>query len=284
MAIKQKFGENGALNFLSQNESFSGYQRKRLAHFLKQNQVHNEKKHRITDSFVEEYKDIILEKLMEWPSEKLMNWSELGRQCGLTVPNMGQKVKEVAIESGIDVTLYVGSSKSCSSRLSKSYLPGNEISIPSMPTIATLREDVNHLLDSGELTMGGPCSPYMVVRSSVHVYDGKLVSTPSQIYGRKIPLLELRPELLKKQEQFMHLNTDEHINSLSLEEVKSRLHLKSVILMPSLVPRCSNLEEGRGEMPGTHCSAHALNFREISEIGYLGNFPCNGDIPQYSTV
>ena len=55
-------------------------------------------------------------------------------------------------------------------------------------------------------------------------------------------------------------------------------------LVTSLVPRRSNLEEGRGGTPGTHCSVHALNFREISEIGYLGNFPCNGDVPQYSTV
>ena len=30
----------------------------------------------------------------------------------------------------------------------------------------------------------------------------------------------------------------------------------------SLVPRRSNLEEGRGGTPGTHCSAHVLNFRE----------------------
>ena len=182
--------------------------------------MHNEKKRRITDSFVDEYKDIILEKLMEWPPEKAMNWSELGRQSGLTVPNMGQKVKAVATECGIDVALYVGS-KSCSSRLSKSKLPGNEISIPCMPTIATLREDVNHLIDSGKLSMGEPCSHYMVVRSSV--CDGKLVNVPAQIYGRKIPLLERRTKLLKKQEQFMHLNTDERIDSLSLEKVKSRL-------------------------------------------------------------
>ena len=46
-----------------------------------------------------------------------------------------------------------------------------------------------------------------------------------------------------------------------------------------------------GGTPGTHCHAHALNFREILEIGYLGDFLCNGDVtfveflqPQYSLV
>ena len=30
--------------------------------------------------------------------------------------------------------------------------------------------------------------------------------------------------------------------------------------LASFVPRHSNLEEGRGEKPGTHCSPHAFNF------------------------
>ena len=112
-----------------------------------------------------------------------------------TVQNMGQKVKQVALQSGIDVTTYLGS-KSCNSRRSKCKLPGKEISIPSMPTIATLKQDINQLLVSGKLTIGEPCSPYTVIRSIVH--DGELLSTQARVYGRKIPLLDLRTILLKK--------------------------------------------------------------------------------------
>ena len=150
----------------------------------------------------------------------LGNWSEIGRQCGLTEKNMGQKIKEVAEMSGIDLSQY-SELKSSISRVSKSKLPGNEISVPSMPTVASLKEDVSQLLETGKLSMGEPCSPYTIVKSSVH--DGKLENVTSQVYGRKIPLLEIRERILKKHEKFMYLYSDEHIDSMSLEEVKLKL-------------------------------------------------------------
>ena len=74
----------------------------------------------------------------------------------------------------------------------------------------------------------------------------------------------------------------------------------------SLVPRRSNLEEGRGvaSYPGIpiwrrgeeeHLVHTVVRMRLISEksrkMGYPGNFPCNGDVtfveflqPQYSLV
>ena len=42
------------------------------------------------------------------------------------------------------------------------------------------------------------------------------------MYGRKIPLLEIRERILKKHEKFMYLYSDEHIDSMSLE-VKLKL-------------------------------------------------------------
>ena len=85
-----------------------------------------------------------------------------------------------------------------------------------MPTVASLKEDVSQLLETGKLSMGEPCSPYTIVKSSVH--DGKLENTTSQVYGRKIPLLEIRERILKKHEKFMYLYSDEQI-----EEVKLKL-------------------------------------------------------------
>ncbi len=59
-------------------------------------------------------------------------------------------------------------------------------------------DDIKDLLDSGKLTLGEPCSPFPLVRSTV--VNGHLVSTTSQVYGRKHPHLKLRKRLLAKHE------------------------------------------------------------------------------------
>ena len=51
-----------------------------------------------------------------------------------------------------------------------------------MPTVASLKEDVSQLLETGKLSMGEPCSPYTIVKSSVR--DGKIENVTSQVYGR----------------------------------------------------------------------------------------------------
>ena len=65
-----------------------------------------------------------------------------------------------------------------------------------MPTVCSLKEHISELLDSGKLTLGEPCCPFTIMKS--YLIDGKLVSTPSQIYGRKIPLLEIRKKTSSK--------------------------------------------------------------------------------------
>ena len=217
-SITKTFSENAALTFLSENESFSSYQRKRLAQSFESSDEPHTSKRRITDNFLSKYKDV-LEKLSEWPESTRMNWSELGSQCGIDSKNKGQMVKQILIESGIDVENYQ-MSRTHFLRRSKAKLPGNEISVPSMPTVCSLKEDISELLDSGKLTLGEPCCPFTIMKS--HVIDGKLVSTPSQIYGRKIPLLEIRKKLLRRQEKFMRLMSDDDIDKLPLNDVKNK--------------------------------------------------------------
>ena len=103
-----------------------------------------------------------------------MIWSELGSQCGLSTNNRGQIVKAIAEESGIDLTKYEKATQSCNLRSSKAKLPGNEISVPSMPTLTLLKDDIKELLDSGKLTLGEPCSPF-----SLTIINGNLESTTS---------------------------------------------------------------------------------------------------------
>ena len=63
-------------------------------------------------------------------------------------------VKVIAEESGIDITKYE-KENSCKLRSSKAKLPGNEISVPSMPTLTLLKDDIKDLLDSGKLSRQG---------------------------------------------------------------------------------------------------------------------------------
>ena len=103
LSVNKSFRENAAINFLASKESFSGYQRKRLAQSFDKCEVSKPKKHRITDSQFTQYNDIVVQKLSDWPQDEPMIWSKLGSQCGLTTSNRGQIVKSIAEESGIDI-------------------------------------------------------------------------------------------------------------------------------------------------------------------------------------
>lgn len=137
----------------------------------------------------------------------MINWSELARQCKIEGSNKGQIAKAIAQSNGVSLSRLMKSVRRKSSRKSKARLPGNEVSIPTMPTTAAIRADIDNLLDTGELYLGEPCCPFPLVKS--RVVDGSVQKTTSVVYGRKIPLVEVRKNLLKKQEKFMHLLSDE---------------------------------------------------------------------------
>ncbi len=88
---------------MASKESFSGYQRKRLAQSFDKCEVSKPIKRRITDSQFTQYNDIVVQKLSDWRQDESMIWSKLGSQCGLTTSNRGQIEKSIAEESGIDI-------------------------------------------------------------------------------------------------------------------------------------------------------------------------------------
>ena len=65
------------------------------------------------------------------------------------------------------------------------------------------------MIQSGVLSIGEPCSPYSVTK---YVSKGGLITRETfEVSGRKIPMHEIRQRLLKKQEEFMHLKTDQEL-------------------------------------------------------------------------
>ena len=66
-----------------------------------------------------------------------------------------------------------------------------------MPTEASLKTDIQNLIDTGECNLGEPCAPYILTKSSVNE-EGQIVTDTTEVYGRKISLVEIRKSLLKR--------------------------------------------------------------------------------------
>lgn len=179
-------------------------------------------KRRRTDSFVETNLDVVANELKNWPHDKPINWSELARLCHIDDSNAGQKVRELITECNIDLSPYIIPEYAQHVRRQKVKLPGNEISVPSLPTIKSLQGSIKHLIDTGVLNLGELCSPYAVGKTSVGS-DGTVVTVSSDVRGRKITLLDIRKSLLKKHEPFMRLKTDQELEELSMAEVEATL-------------------------------------------------------------
>ena len=81
-----------------------------------------------------------------------------------------------------------------------------------------MSDEKQALLASGKLSIGEPCSPYLLTKYIV-TNDGEVVTNQVELHGRKIPLYELRQKLLIQQENYMKLMTDNEIKNLSKEEI-----------------------------------------------------------------
>ena len=69
------------------------------------------------------------------------------------------------------------------------------------------------MLESGELCLGVRCVPYTQERYTTA--DGQLEKREETIYGRKIPLLQLRQELLAQHEPYMRLTSDDDVDNVT---------------------------------------------------------------------
>ena len=103
-------------------------------------------------------------------------------------------VKEFAQGNGIDFEKLDQRTPSRRLRSSKHKLAYG-VSIPCNPTVTALKTNIVELVQAGKLSGGEPCSPY-TLRQMIFD-DGKLVESAITVYGRKIPLAELRSKLLK---------------------------------------------------------------------------------------
>ena len=94
---------------------------------------------------------------------------------------------------------------------------GGEISVPTNPSPAIVCNEWMDMIQSGLLSIGEPCSPYTVTK---FVSKGGLITKETfEVSGRKISMHELRQKVLKKQEEFMRLHTDQDLAQMGSDEL-----------------------------------------------------------------
>ena len=91
------------------------------------------------------------------------------------------------------------------------------LSVPTHRTVEGVKEDWKQMITSGELTLGEPCHPQTIAKYKVK--NGELERSETTVYGRKIPLTEVREKLLRKHEKVMYLHTDNEFEALQKEQM-----------------------------------------------------------------
>lgn len=132
--------------------------------------------------------------------------------------------------------------------------------MPVMHTTAAIKGGINSLIETGEFLLGEPCSPFTLTKNTGIVESRSVV-----VYGRKLPLTEVRTRILTiKQEKFMHLFTDEKIGAMTSDELKSCI---SKVEEPS-----GSLDDLRRRLKSLQRTHHLALWHDHSSIlgaGYI---------------
>ena len=125
-------------------------------------------------------------------------------------------LKEFARKNGLDTYALDGLAENRRTRAKKLKMPGNEISMPCTSTTQMVKEKWAADIEDGTYSIGIDCAPKEM--TVVTCRDGEVVEQPVTIYSRKVPMNEIRQRLLKNQEKYMRLQTDEQVDALSKDE------------------------------------------------------------------
>ncbi len=148
-----------------------------------------------------------MDELRSLPDGERVNWSALARKYNIPQKNGGQILKELTESRGIDVSNLDQERVTTHQRRCKKRLPGGEIPTPCHPIKGEIMDEKKKLVESGELTIGEPCTPYKMTKCIVN-REGEIEVRPTEICGRKIPLLELRQKLLDKPLRYMRISNE----------------------------------------------------------------------------
>ena len=153
----------------------------------------------------------------------------------ITYTNRGQVIKEYLAEQGIQAA-HKNQRKQRAPRRSKKRLPGGKVSFPMYSPVQKLQKKVSDRIESGDIPIGQEVVPTACPRYTVQ--HGELTLESTDVYARKIPLLEIRERLLKQHKELgiVRQNPDAYYATLSEEVVKTKLTELHETIDPTLTP------------------------------------------------
>ena len=258
------------MTMLAEAESLGSYRRKRMAMSFEtpENPNKRHKSHSPSEKNHDWSHQDALTYLETFPTSQKINWTQAATELNIPGANKGQTLKEFARNRGIDVSGLEHRQTPSIQRVrrAKKKLTGKEISVPCLPTPGAVIAEKQALIESGQLTIGEPCSPYTVIKSTV-TEEGDVQTTSVRMVGRKIPLLQLRKSLLEKHRRYMRLKTNNELDILNKDEILSLLSLAH-----HDVPSGCTIEELRSELATIQRTRNLAMWHDHSTIlktGYI---------------
>ena len=227
--VSQQMAKNATLTMLANGKSFSKYHKERITMSFETpgdigpSKQKKEKSHSPSEENITWDTQSVLTDLASFPVGIPINWSKFAREHDVPGRNAGQVVKAFAKKDGIDTfELDNRSNSTPRKRPSKNKLPGNEISSPCMPSLAKVKQEMHEMIMKGIIWLGEPVAPHTIQRFKV-TNNGEVITCDVVVNGRKTSLLNIRKHMLQQQEQYMHLMTDEDIQSMTEGEKQATL-------------------------------------------------------------
>lgn len=170
--------------------------------------------------------DAVLTAARAWqPDSPAINWSALAREHHIPGPNGGQTAKEFLQANGIDV-LKMERRTAPRKRLRRRRLTfACGVTHPVQKRHIGIKEDIKQAVQDGRYSIGEECTGTVLCKYTLA--DGRVVPRELQVYGCKVPMIELRQRLLRNHEDMglMRKRTAvlEEYASLSRDDLKQRL-------------------------------------------------------------
>ena len=133
-------------------------------------------------------------------------------------------VKEFAAELGLHTSHIATPKRKPTVRPRMKKLPGSEVSIPSIPPIGAVEDQIRSMVSSGRLNIGDECAPYTITKYTL--VNNVMTPHDEQVQARKVPLKEIRQKLLRKQVKYMRLIPESNITAMTRPQLTERLNTK----------------------------------------------------------
>ena len=166
----------------------------------------------------------LLNEAASWSPNETVNWSFLARQYGITKPNGGQIIMEFLQEHKVPAAL-MAQRPTRAPRRCKKKLRSGKVSFPMYPTAMTEHNKIHQRIEKGEIEIGTEVLTATQSRYSVNKHTNSVEIENVEVGARKIPLLQIREQLLKKHEALGIVRdlSEEYFEGLSMNQVITRL-------------------------------------------------------------